>query len=53
MNEWMIKKTNEVMANDKENSRINQKSDMVVIGMEDYVMMKERMKDLINGFKDK
>ena len=39
------------MPNNKENARINKKSDMVV-GMEDYVMMKERMKDLINGFKD-
>ena len=51
MNEWMIKKMNEVMTNDKENARMNQKSDMVIIGMEDNVMRIERMKDLIDGFK--
>ena len=52
MNEWVIKKMNEVMTYIKENARIKKKSDMV-IGMEDYVMMKERMTDLFNGFKDK
>ena len=40
------------MPNNKENARINKKSDMV-IGMEDYVMMKEWMRYLINWFKDK
>ena len=43
---------NEVMTNHKENARMNQKSDMVIIGMEDNVMRIERMKDLIDGFKD-
>ena len=41
------------MTNHKENARMNQKSDMVIIGMEDNVMRNERMKDLIDGFKDK
>ena len=36
----------------KENARMNQKSDMVIIGMDDNVMRNERMKDLIDGFKD-
>ena len=41
------------MTNHKENAGMNQKSDMVIIGMEDNVMRNERMKDLIDGFKDK
>ena len=53
MNEWMIKKINEVITNNKENARMNQKSDMVFISIKHYIMMRERMKDLINGFKDK
>ena len=52
---------NEVMTNHKENARMNQKSDMVIIGMKDNVVRNERIKDRwmdskdkgsINGFKD-
>ena len=53
MNEQTNKQMNEVLTNHKENARIDQKSDMVIISMEDYVMTNERMKDLIDGFKDK
>ena len=65
MNEWTNKWTKEptnertnklmngVMTNHKENARMNQKSDILIIGMEDYVTTNERMKDLIDGFKDK
>ena len=52
-NEQMNERTNDLMNEGKTNHKENAKSDMVIIGMEDYVMTNERMKDLIDGFKDK